>query len=82
MTEPMSVSVSKAGARDRSISPPRMNGSDPPTLMKSSVTMFVASAVRAGMPNRIMTGTVISAVAPVTTVTMQVTKTIAARPIR
>jgi glucose-1-phosphatase len=43
--------------------------------------MFVASAVRGGMPNRIMAGTVINAVPPVTTVTTHVRKNIAPRAI-
>ncbi|MEP6715196.1 MAG: hypothetical protein ABJC09_06455 [Terriglobia bacterium] len=49
----------------------------PPMLMKTSVITLVARAVRAGIPNYIITGTVISAVLSVTSVIIQVAKTLA-----
>ena len=51
-----------------------MNGNVPPTLIHVKASIFVARAVRGAMPNCNSTGTVMSEVLPVTTLTRLVRK--------
>jgi hypothetical protein len=54
------------------------HGNDPPALMKTSASMFVATATCGSTPNAMRTGTVMRDVLPVTTLMLLVRKKTAA----
>jgi len=79
--EPRSVRAINAGNRFRAMIFLPANGNAPPTLMNVSASMLVAIAAWGSIPKLIMTGTVMSEVLPVTTLTTLVRKNTVIRAI-
>ena len=74
IAEPNNVRAIKCGKRRRFTTLARRNGKAPPRLMNVSANMLVAKATRGSTPNWNITGTVMTEVLPVTTLTPLVAK--------
>jgi len=79
IAEPSNVMAIRRGKRRLFTVSVLRNGKLPPMLMKVSANMLVATATRASIPSWNITGTVMTEVLPVTTLTPLVTKNTATK---